>query len=130
MINLGDLCCGVTFPFIGIVLTVFLLYLRKKGFNLSLRRFRNDNDAVMVISRAFAITIPFVIVTILQTTNAIGIDVWDPLVSISVSIALILSGAVIAVLGLKTGFYYPIILVFVIWIICIFMYLQFEANII
>ncbi len=128
--DLTDLCCGITFPIIGIVVTVFLLYLRKKGYSFNLRSLWDDDDAVMVISRAFAIGVPLILVTIFHTANAFGIGIWEPLLSIALASAIIISGAVIAVLGLKVGFYYPMMLIFIIWVLLIYVYLQFEANII
>lgn len=49
--NWTDFCCGVTFPMIAIIVTVILLYLRKKfkgNKNMGLRKFLDDNDAFMV----------------------------------------------------------------------------------
>lgn len=129
--NLSDLCCGVSFPIGIIISTVFILYLRKSSINFKIRGFLySDDEAVAVISRTIALAVPLIIVTIFHVCNAFGMDIWSPLLSISVALALILSGAVILVLGLKVGFYYPIILIFVIWILCIYVYVQFEANII
>lgn len=130
MINWTDFCCGLTFPIIIIVISIILLFLRKKGFFMKFRKLNDDNDAVIVISRLFAIGIPVIIVTSFHACNALGIEVWEPLLSISIGMVIIFTGLIIAVLGLKVGFYFPIILVVGAWILAFYMYIQFEANII
>ena len=60
--NWSDLCCGLSFPIIIIVATIILLFLRKRGINLELRSLKSDDDAVIVISKLFAIGIPLILV--------------------------------------------------------------------
>jgi hypothetical protein len=99
-------------------------------FNLRLRRLWGNDDAGIIISRLIAIGIPMIILIILQSANAFGIDVWAPLLSISFIFALLITGVIIMVLGLKLGFYYPVLIIFLIWVIAVYTYVQFEANLI
>jgi hypothetical protein len=135
MINFKDICCGLTFPIIIITLTFIFLYLRKntaifRKISLNLRNFKNDDSGVAVISRLFAIGIPLILVTAFHTANAFGMEVWSPLLSISIAMAIVITGAIILVLGLKFGFYAPIMLIIIVWILTFYVYIQFEANII
>lgn len=129
--SIFDSCCGTIFPLAVIVGTIMILFLNKKtNLGFRLRSLRYDEDAVLVISRLFGIGIALIIVTIFHVCSAMGIGMWDPLLSISVACAIVFTGAIISVIGLKAGFYIPVMLGIVCWVLMIYIYIQFEANII
>jgi len=99
-------------------------------FNWRFRQLTGNNDADIFISRLIAITIPMIILIILQSVNSLGVEVWPPLLSVSFAFSLLATGIVIMVLGLETGILYPTLIIFLIWIMSIYTYIQFEANLI
>ena len=83
-INIFEICCGSIIPgFIAIAIAI-LLYLRKKGvfMRLKLISLTENNDAVAVISRLFAIGIPMTILIIIHVCNAFGVEMWGPSVAV------------------------------------------------
>jgi hypothetical protein len=67
-------------------------------------------------------------VTVFHAANTIGAAVPDYLLSTAIGLAFVLSGATIAVMGLKLGLLGPFLLIMLIWGFSIYFYLEYELN--
>jgi len=93
------------------------------------RKLKNNNICMVHLPRLLALTIPFIFVMFLHIINnfvAMPEFLMDPVIQI----AILFSGASIAVIGLSLGFGMLMILILVIWGIAIYYWAQFSANII
>ena len=97
---------------------------KKKMFT---RRFNDNTYGIIHLPRLLALTIPFLFIVFIHIANVfVTMPSW--LMEPIVQIAILFSGAVIAVLGLTVGFGMLLILLLVIWGITIYYYAQFIAN--
>ena len=87
-----------------------------------------DNRYGMIhLPRLLALTIPFLFIIVVNILDVfISMPSW--LMEPIVQIAILFSGAVIAVLGLSVGFGVLMILLLVIWGITVYYYAQFIGN--
>ena len=92
-----------------------------------MKKIYNNSLGMMHIPRLLALTIPFLFVIFLHILD-VFIEVPDWLMEPVIQIAILFSGAVIAVLGLSVGFGVLMILLLVIWGITVYYYAQFIAN--
>ena len=97
---------------------------------LRLRSIILDNYAVLHLSRLLAISIPFIIVTFSHMLNAIGVGVPEILLEPTFDLALIASGAVIAVLGVGGGLLPLFLLMMILWGIWAYIYISYVLNLI
>lgn len=92
------------------------------------RKLDKNNDIGMIhLPRLLALTIPFVFIMILHIAN-VFVDIPSWLMEPIVQIAILFSGAVVAVLGLTVGLGVLMMLLLVIWGITVYYYAQFIAN--
>ena len=89
-----------------------------------------ENNAMIHIPRLLAITIPFLFVTICHIANALGAGVPAFLLSPVIGVGIIMTGAIIAVLGMSVGLLTPFILLVLLWGIDLYIYIQYEINLI
>ena len=92
-----------------------------------LRSLKDDSYGIVHLPRLLALTIPFMFVIFLHIANVFT-PVPDYLMEPVIQIAILFTGAIIAVLGLTVGVLAPILLVIVIWGICIYYYANFIAG--
>ena len=115
------------------VLIMLIALIILGGFKLRqiLRPFlKEENDAVIHIPRLLAITIPLLFVTICHIASALGADVPAYLLSPAIDVGIIMTGAIIAVLGMSAGLLTPFLLIIVLWGVDIYVYFQYEINLI
>lgn len=94
---------------------------------MKLYKLKNNNDAVVHIPRLLALTIPFLFIIFINIASVFT-EVPGWLLEPIVQIAILFTGAVIAVLGLSFGLLPVFLLVTVIWGITIYYYAQYIAN--
>jgi len=87
----------------------------------------NEDYAIVHLPRLLALTIPFLFVILLHIAN-VFVPMPDFLMESIVQIAILFSGACIAVIGLSMGFGMLAILIIVIWGITIYYYANFLAG--
>jgi len=97
---------------------------------MRIRKIVDDNHAITHISRLLFITIPFAIITISHILFAMGVDVPSLLVDPSFDLALLATGAIIAVFGTSAGFLFPVIAIFLIWCFFAYIHIQYVLDII
>lgn len=98
----------------------------KANRNFKLRNFSDDSGMVH-IPRLLALTIPFLFVIFIHIAN-IFMDVPSWLMEPVIQIAILFTGAVIAVLGLQFGLLPVFLLVAVVWGIAVYYYAQFIVD--
>lgn len=91
---------------------------------------KEENDAVIHIPRLLAITIPLLFVTICHIANALGATVPAYLLSPAINVAIVMTGGIIAVLGMSAGLLTPFLLIVVLWGVDLYIYFQYEINLI
>ena len=91
---------------------------------------KEENNAMIHIPRLLAITIPFLFVTVCHIANALGATVPEFLLSPVIAVGIIMSGAIIAVLGMSAGLLAPFLLLLLLWGVDLYIYIQYELNII
>lgn len=94
------------------------------------RPFIIEENAVIHIPRLLAITIPLLFVTICHVLNALGATVPEVLLSPVIDVGIIMTGAIIAVLGMTVGLLPPFLLIVVLWGVDLYVYFQYEINLI
>ena len=96
---------------------------------LKLRKL-SENYAMIHIPRLLALTIPFVIVTFSHMLHALGVGVPDILIEPTFDLMLIISGGLIAVLGMGPGFMMMMLMLLVMWGIWAYIYVNYVLNLV
>jgi hypothetical protein len=92
-----------------------------------IRQMTCDSSGMVHIPRLLALTIPFLFVIFIHIAN-VFVEVPSWLLEPIVQIAILFTGAVLAVLGLQYGILPVFLLVMVVWGITIYYYAQYIAN--
>ena len=88
----------------------------------------HNNYAVVVLSRFLAIGIPMALLVIFHASNALGFEIWGPLLSTAFACGILISGSIILVFGTSAGLWKPFIAIVIIWVIVAYVYLQWEGD--
>lgn len=96
---------------------------------MSLRKFSDDTFGAVIITRLLAISIPVILVTMFHAADALGMSIPGYLLSPTIGLALVATGCIIAVFGMKVGLAIPFICILLIWVFGVYFHWQYEIDI-
>jgi len=88
----------------------------------------NDDTGAVIITRLLAITVPVILVTVFHAIDALGGSIPGYLLSPTIGLALVATGCIIAVFGMKLGLAIPFVCVLLIWVFAVYFYWSYEID--
>jgi len=95
-----------------------------------IRSLKEDDYAVVHLSRLLAISIPFLIITAVHLLNAVGIGVPEILLEPVFAMVFVGSGVIIAVLGMKSGLLTIFLILMLLWALFAYIYISMVMNLV